>query len=124
MHLYDTLQVCLLAVDSRYSENTVEINSRVLGLPETEQDAWTALEVIEILQNLAPHLLEMMAQLTIDEQQCAIYVPDLSEQESACTLHCRGRIPKHTGNLGTWKQQHDHHPASIPQEVHTLEIIS
>jgi hypothetical protein len=93
MHLHDRLQICLLAVVSRYPDAFVRINEDVLGFQSLGTGLWRPLDLIDLLQNTSPEMLQMMVSLNIDEQRSAIYALDYSEVIPALTIHCRGKVP-------------------------------
>jgi hypothetical protein len=101
MQLNDSLQVCLLAVDSRYPEHVVDINEAVLGPQSRGAEGWTSQEVIEMLEDAAPELLQAMAQLVIDTQKTEIYLIEHSEEIPAILVHCRGRLPRTRRKTGS-----------------------
>ncbi len=91
MYLHDRFRVCLQALESRYPIHEMILNGRLLRLDTAPQRTWTSEEMLSFLQQHAPHLLEDMAMLRIDDQATEIYVPTYSTREPACSLHCRGR---------------------------------
>jgi hypothetical protein len=106
MHLHDKLHICLLALESRYPENIVVLNREALGPYEFCEERWTALEVIELLEQTMPHLLEARAHLIIDGQRCEIDLPfESGEEQPVLWIFCRGRMPAHTGNIAGWRKQ-------------------
>jgi hypothetical protein len=94
MQLNDSFQVCLLAVASRYPEHVVDINEALLGPQSRGAEGWTSLDVIEILQDTAPELLQARALLVVDTQKSEIYLLEHSEEIPAILVHCRGRLPR------------------------------
>ncbi len=101
MQLNDSFQVCLLALASRYPEHVVDINEALLGPQSRGAEGWTSLDVIEILQDTVPELLQAAARLVIDTQKSEIYLLEHSEEIPAILVHCRGRLPKSRRNTGT-----------------------
>jgi hypothetical protein len=97
MYLHDNLQICLLALASRYPDHIIDINEAVLGRQTFEAQGWTADEIIELFENQAPHLLHKKARMMIDQCRCAIHLPEYSEELPAFLLHCRGKLPPHRG---------------------------
>ncbi len=100
MQLNDSFQVCLLALASRYPEHVVDINEALLGPQSRGAEGWTSLDVIEILQDTVPELLQAAARLVIDTQKSEIYLLEHSEEIPASLVHCRGRLPKSRRNTG------------------------
>lgn len=98
MQLNDILQICLLALDSRYPRHRVDINEAVLEIYDVETQkwiemrGWTVDEIIAILKKAAPALLRSPAYLLIDGSNSAIYLPEYSRKEPAFHLHCCGMI--------------------------------
>lgn len=99
MQLNDTLQVCLLALASRYPEHTVDINEIVLGPQKWGAKGWTSEGIIDLFEQTQPTLLQAMARLVIDIQRCEIYLPRQAEFIPAFLIHCRGKIPGSQGNI-------------------------
>src|SRR5437588_10060414 len=98
MQLNDILQMCLLALDSRYPRHRVDINEAVLEIYDVETQkwiemrGWTAHEIIAILKKAAPALLRSPAYLLIDASNSAIYLPEYSRKEPAFHFRCCGII--------------------------------
>lgn len=93
MYLHDILRICLLALESRYPEHSMDIDAQICelqGLPEQE---WTAFQVFELLDDLAPELLAEPATLVINEQCCAIFLPGRAKDRPAIRIHCHGKLP-------------------------------
>ena len=93
MQLNERLEICLLALASRYPDHVVDINEAVLGHQQHGADGWTARDLIEQLHSTQSTLLYKQAHLIIDTQMSEIYLPDYSEQTPAIFVHCRGKIP-------------------------------
>ncbi|GCE23335.1 hypothetical protein [Dictyobacter kobayashii] len=105
MYLYDRLQICLLSLHNRYPGHIVEFDASIFEQQDFCEQYWTAEEVIEILQNHDPHLLQAMAYMVIDAHESNIYLGEYTQGKRVLQLHCHGRIPKHTGDLTNWKKQ-------------------
>jgi hypothetical protein len=101
MELYDTLQICLLALTSRYPDHVVDLNEELLGFQELGSRGWIALDVIEHLSSTQPELLETMAHIVVNTQKSEIYLFEHTEEIPAFIIHCRGRIPGCQGNAQT-----------------------
>lgn len=99
MQLKDTLQVCLLALASRYPEHTLDINETVLGSQTLGAEGWTSEGIIDLFERTRPALLRMMACLVIDIQRSEIYLPKYTERVPALLIHCRGKIPGCKGTV-------------------------
>jgi hypothetical protein len=93
MYLHDSLQICLLALASRYPDHIIDINEAVLGRQMFGCQGWTADEVIALFKDQAPHLLHKKARMMIDQCRCVIHLPEYSEEQPAFWLHCRGKLP-------------------------------
>ena len=98
MELYDTLQICLLALASRYPDHVVDINEDVLGEQELGGTGWLALDMIDYLEVMHPELLETTVHMVVNMQKSEIYLLDYSEEVPAFMVHCRGKIPCCQGN--------------------------
>ena len=108
MYLHDNLRNCLLALASRYPYHVIDFNNAVLGQQIfapwnwaaneiMEAWGWTADEIIDMFDQYMPHLLQMRADLTIDQDRCVIHLPEYSVELPAFWLHCRGKFPPHHG---------------------------
>lgn len=94
MQLEDRLRICLLALESRYPDHVVSINTKLLGIQHTGAYCWPAGEMLEYLEQAAPELLDEMARLVVDVQRSDIYLTTCSREIPALTVHCQGRIPE------------------------------
>jgi hypothetical protein len=101
MELYDTLQICLLALASRYPNHIVDINETMLGQQELGAGGWLAFDIIEYLASTHPELLGTMAHMVVDPQKSEIYLQDGLEEQPAFIVHCRGKLPCCQGNATT-----------------------
>lgn len=94
MYLHDIMRVCLLALDVRYPEHSVDIDTQVCNLPGIPERGWTATQVLELLAQKAPQLLIEPASLYINGHCCAIFFSGHSNKDRpAILIHCRGKIP-------------------------------
>lgn len=50
-------------------------------------------EVLQMLQERAPHLLQAPARLVIDDQRSEIYLLEVSEVVPAFWVYCEGNLP-------------------------------
>ncbi|MGH2498408.1 MAG: hypothetical protein ACRDIV_27245 [Ktedonobacteraceae bacterium] len=91
MKLHENLQICLLAVASRYPECTLDINEEVLLPHSFQKQRCTPVDLMERLQSHAPQLLHAPAQLVVDEQERSIYLVEQSQQAPAFWLRYRER---------------------------------
>jgi hypothetical protein len=91
MKLNENLQICLLAIASRYPESTLDINQEVLGPQSFQAEKWTPLALMERLQSHAPQLLPAPAQLVVDAQERAIYLVEQSQQTRVFWIRYRER---------------------------------
>lgn len=87
MKLQENLQICLLAIASRYLESTLDINEEVLESQSFQKQRCGPVELIERLQSDEPRLLQEAAQLVVDKQECAIYLIERSRSTPAFWLH-------------------------------------
>jgi len=109
MYLHDIMRICLLALNTRYPEHSVDIDAQVCGLPEIPEKRWKAIQVIELFDDLAPHLLIEPASLYITDQRCAIFLPRFTRERPAIVIHCRGKIPASQYSLQPpCKSKHGH----------------
>lgn len=91
MKLQENLQICLLAIASRYRESTLVINEEVLGSQSFRKQRCGPVELLERLQSDEPRLLQEQAQLVIDKQECVIYLVEQSRSTPAFWLHYQKR---------------------------------
>ena len=101
MKLDDTLQVCLLALASRYPKHVIDINENVLGLQQLGAEGWTAEGLIELLEHMHPELLQTTASIVIDIQRSEIYLPRYDPAIPVFLIHCRGKIPGCKGDASS-----------------------
>jgi hypothetical protein len=94
MQLEDKLRICLLALESRYPEHVVSINTSLLGAHHNGACCWSASDMLEYLEHAAPMLLDEMALLIVNVQQSDIYLVSRSEEIPALVVHCQGRVPE------------------------------
>jgi hypothetical protein len=87
------MRICLLALDTRYPEHSVDIDAQICGLPGIPERNWKAIQVIELFDDMAPQLLVEPASLYITDQCCAIFLPRFTREKPAILIHCRGKIP-------------------------------
>jgi len=69
MHLYDTLQVCLLALESRFPYHLVKINEVMFGARGLRAEGHTSQSLIKLLEQAQPELLQASAYLIIDPEK-------------------------------------------------------
>ncbi len=93
MQLEERLRICLLALESRYPDHVVSINTHLLGIHHTGAYCWSASEMLEYLEQAAPELLDEMACLVVDVQRSDIYLESCSEKIPALIINCQGRVP-------------------------------
>jgi hypothetical protein len=98
MRLNEPFQICLLALANRYPEHVVDINEALLGPQRFGSEGWTAPELVEMLQESNPSLLQIDAQLVIDSQRSEILLLHISDEQPAVFVHCRGKIPARRGD--------------------------
>ena len=83
LRLTEPLQICLLALASRYPGHCLEMNEAVLGPQDVGTQGWRARELIVWLQNTAPALLQEEARLEVTLQRRGIYLLEHSEEMPA-----------------------------------------
>jgi hypothetical protein len=91
MKLNENLQICLLAIASRYPDSTLDINQEVLGPQSFQTEKCSPLDLMERLQSHVPQLLHAPAQLVVDAQERAIYLVEQSQQTPAFWIRYRER---------------------------------
>jgi hypothetical protein len=91
MKLNENLQICLLAIASRYPDSMLDINQGVLGPQSFQTEKCSSLDLMERLQSHAPQLLHTPAQLVVDAQERAIYLVEQSQQTPAFWIRYRER---------------------------------
>jgi hypothetical protein len=88
LRLTENVQICLLAITSRYPHHLVDINEAVLGPQRLGAEGWRAADLIELLQETTPQLLQARARLEVTTQRRGIYLLDRSEEVPAFWIHC------------------------------------
>ena len=86
MHLNENLEICLLALASRYPGCLVEINEAVLARADLWQEDCTAEEALQRLLSRRPKFLQAPARLEINDQS-VIYLLDRSEELPAFQIY-------------------------------------
>jgi len=114
LQLTEKLQLCLLALDNRYPHHSVNINEAILGPQTLGAEGWRAADLIELLQNTSPQLLQAKARLEVTAQRKGIYLLERSEEVPAFWVYCGvmgEKIPPYRGDMATrqteQKQRHD-----------------
>jgi hypothetical protein len=100
LRLTEKLQICLLALASRYPHHQVTINEEVLGLQTLGAEGWRVADLIELLQNTAPGLLQATARLEVTAQRKGIYLLERSEEMPAFWVSCGGMGEKTAPSRG------------------------
>ena len=102
LQLTEPLRICLLAIAHRYPKQGLDINEALLGSQGLGAEGWQAVDLIELLQEIAPQLLPALARLEVTLQRRGIYLLDSSEDIAAFWVHCGEdgeRMPVYQGNL-------------------------
>jgi hypothetical protein len=102
LRLTEKLQICLLALASRYPRHMVNINEEVLGPQTLGAEGWRAADLIELLQNTAPELLQAKARLEVTTLRKGIYLLERSEEMPAFWVYCGGmgeKTPPYRGDM-------------------------
>lgn len=94
MKLHENLQICLLAIASRYPESMLEINEEVLLPQSLQTQRCTPVELMKRLHSYAPQLLQAPAQLVVDAQERSIYLVEQSQHTPAFWLRYREWTPE------------------------------
>lgn len=100
--LHESLQFCLLALESRCPRHILNINEEVLGPQSLGAEGWTAPDLIELFQNTYPLLLLERALLEVDCRCKGIYLLESSEQIPAFWVYFGGigeKMPEYRGNM-------------------------
>jgi hypothetical protein len=117
LRLAESLQICLLALDSRYPHHLIDINEAVLGPQQVGAEGWKAKDLIELLQNTVPELLHEEARLEVNPQRTGLYLPGRSEHTPACWIHCGEKGEKMPPARGTMAKRQ---AEQIPQKEEAL----
>ena len=98
MELHEILNICLLALESRYPGCVIEMNGCLLGHSSSWEEARAPGEISKRLHLHAPQLLLAPALLVINSAKSAIYIIEVSEEEPAFRVYCGGWTPvQHAG---------------------------
>lgn len=96
MQLEEKLQICLLALTSRYPDHIVHVNKALIGPLPVAAYSSVSSEIIRILRDAAPEVLEAPARLEVDAQKSEIYLLEHSEDIPAFYVRYKERIPTKT----------------------------
>ncbi len=114
LQLTEKLQICLLALANRYPHHSISINEEILGSQSLGAEGWRAEDLIELLQNTSPQLLQAKARLEVTAQRKGIYLLERSEEVPAFWVYCGEmgeKTPSFRGDMATrqteQKQRHD-----------------
>jgi hypothetical protein len=121
LQLNENLQICLLALATRYPQHLVDINEAVLGSQPFRAQGWRAADLIEWLKSTAPELLQATARLEVNSQRRGIYLLERSEETPAFWIHCgeKGKkMPPYRGNLATRRQEQVQTPEEASETHH------
>ncbi len=100
--LNESLQICLLALASRYPVHSIEVRDAAFETQGTRAKAWDALKLLVWLQGAAPELLQAPARMEIGIQKSEIYLLEHSQELPALTIHCQGNVEGYTGKIYNW----------------------
>jgi hypothetical protein len=89
LRLTEKLQICLLALANRYPHHSITINEEILGPQTLGAEGWKAGDLIELLENTSPQLLQTKARLEVNPQQKGIYLLEHSEEVPAFWVYFR-----------------------------------
>lgn len=104
LRLTEKLQICLLALASRYPHHSMTINEEILGPQPLGAEGWEAADLIELLQNTSPQLLQTKARLEVNAQRKGIYLLEHSEEVPAFWVYCGemgGKASPYRGDMAT-----------------------
>lgn len=101
MQLNENIQICLLALASRYPESIIDINEAVLGPQPLGAEGWRVQDILELFQTTTPHVLHTKATLVLNEQESMLYLVDVDPQKHlpALRIHCHGKISPSQGDM-------------------------
>ncbi|GAC1636649.1 MAG: hypothetical protein PVS3B3_34370 [Ktedonobacteraceae bacterium] len=106
MRLNENMQICLLALHSRYPEHTLDINENILGPQSLGADGWKALDIIELLQHTQPEILQAKALLMLDQhRECSIYLVKQSEETPALFIRWQGKQSPYQGDMSVRREK-------------------
>lgn len=94
MMLNEPLQICLLALKSRYPQSVVEINEEIFDDLAAQTDAASPMDMLVLLEIHAPHLLDASACLIIGDQKSEIYLVEQSQTLPAFRIYLEGTSPE------------------------------
>ena len=97
MKLHENLQLCLLALASRFPDDIVEVDEATLKLHISAPNGLTPQDMIEVLYRTNPLLLQTEACLVMNAQESTIYLLDCSERMPAFWIHCPASVSSHEG---------------------------
>lgn len=93
MELHEILDICLLALENRCPTCVVEANETQVGHPGRWGEACAPGDMLGMLRQQAPSLLQAPAHLVVDQAQSAIYLVEQSEDVPAFWVYCGGCTP-------------------------------
>ena len=88
LQLTEKLQICLLALASRFPHHSITINEAILGPQTLGAEGWKAVDLIELLEKTSPQLLQTKARLEVNSQRKGIYLQERSEEVPAFWVYC------------------------------------
>jgi len=91
MQLSDRLSICLLAVQYRYPDVRIAINTTVWFDSSLSAQELTIEEMMLLLRSRVPALLTKTGCLVLDAQSRAIYVPEIASASPVFYLHSYDR---------------------------------
>ena len=100
--LHESLQFCLLALESRCPRHIVDINEEVLGPQSLGAEGWAASDLIELFQNTDPPLLQERALAEVSARRKGIYILERSEQTPAFWVYIGEigeKMPEYRGDM-------------------------
>ncbi len=104
LRLNENLQICLLALASRYPSHILDINEELLGPQSLGAEGWRASDIIELFQSTAPQMLQARACLEVNAERIGIYLLESSFEMRAFWVHCgecgqKMPVPPYRGNM-------------------------
>jgi len=119
LRLNENLQICLLALASRYPQHILDINEELLGPQSLGAEGWRASDIIELLQRTAPETLQARACLEVNTQRKGIYLLENSGETPAFWVHCgecgeKMPLPPYRGNMTARREKQTQRREEVP----------
>ncbi len=103
MVLNENLQICLLALASRYPVHSIEVKDVAFEVRWMHVKEWNALKLLVWLQGAAPELLQTPARMEIGIQKSELYL--LEQELPSLIIHCQGNVEGYMGKAFHWPEE-------------------